>query len=165
MSQLENVPKKLKEFFAANNITQVEAAKRLNTTQQVVSRLLNGKPFGKRTASLWQEVYGLNPAWLLTGTGEMFVNGGAEECTAKKVVGLASEAVASEVLRLIKAGELYPASVVKAQEQALEAKEREIIRLNVELAKANAQLEQYAREKTGAKAKGVAVVEAELKEV
>lgn len=143
MTQIDSVPKKLKEFFKEKGITQVQAAELLGTTQQVVQKLLKDRPFGKRTAEKWQQVFGLNPAWLLTGRGEMFLEGEQKEvATTKIAVEESSNMVATEVLRLISSGELYPASVVKAKDDIIESKEKEIQRLNRELGALRNELEQ-----------------------
>jgi len=87
--------------------------------------------------------FGLNPAWLLTGRGEMFLEGEQKEvATTKIAVEESSNMVATEVLRLISSGELYPASVVKAKDDIIESKEKEIQRLNRELGALRNELEQ-----------------------
>lgn len=147
MLQTDNVGKEIKEYFKAQGISQRQAAEMLGTTQQVVGSLLNGKPFGKRTAANWHEVFGFNAAWLITGVGSMFeVDDNQKESTVKKVVAGSSDAVASEVLRLITSGELFPASVVKAKDELIAEKDREIQRLNRELGALRNELEQ--REKS-----------------
>ncbi|MCM1439969.1 MAG: helix-turn-helix domain-containing protein [Roseburia sp.] len=142
MLQTDNIGKKIKEFFKAQGISQRQAAERLGTTQQVVGSLLNGKSFGKRTAAKWHEVFGFNPAWLITGNGDMFEDDSQNVDTAKTIVTNTSDAVASEVLRLITNGELYPASVVKAKDEQIAEKDKEIQRLNRELGALRNELEQ-----------------------
>ncbi|WP_282193707.1 helix-turn-helix domain-containing protein [Muribaculum intestinale] len=134
MFQQDNVGQKIKEYFKAQGISQRQAATMLGVTQQVVGSLLNGKSFGKRMAAKWHEVFGFNPAWLVTGAGDMFeTEDSQKESTAKKNVADGADAVASEVLRLITTGELYPASVVKAKDELIAEKDKEIQRLNREL--------------------------------
>lgn len=146
MAQHDSVAKKLKEFFKERGITQTQAAELLETSQQVVQKLLKDRPFGKRTAAKWSEVFGINPAWLLTGVGEMFLEDEQQRTnTTKKVVEESNAIVASEVLRLINNGELYPASVVAAKDALIEAKEKEIQRLNRELGALRNELEQYQK--------------------
>lgn len=114
MTQADNVGRKIKDYFKEKGITQVVAAEMLGSTQQVVGRLLNGKPFGKRTAANWSKVFGFNAAWLTTGYGAMFeADMENVESTTKKVVLEGSEIVANEILKLISEGKLYPASVVR----------------------------------------------------
>lgn len=59
----------LKEFFKAKGISQYEIATRLKISQPAVNALLNGKPFGKKTAKIWAEEFGISSTWLLTGDG------------------------------------------------------------------------------------------------
>lgn len=143
MLQTDNVGNKIKEYFKAQGISQRKAAEMLGIAQQVVGSLLNGKPFGKRTAANWHDVFGFNAAWLITGTGSMFEeNDSQNESTVKSAVADSSDTVASEVLRLITNGDLYPASVVKAKDELIAEKDKEIQRLNRELGALRNELEQ-----------------------
>lgn len=142
MSQVDNIAKKLKEFFKQKGLTQVQAAEMLGTTQQVVGKLLNGKPFGKRTAAHWHEVFGLNPSWLITGYGAMLEADNSQfESTTEKIVQDSASIVANEILRRISDGELFPASVVRAKDEVIAEKDREIQRLNRELGALRNELE------------------------
>lgn len=67
------IGKRLKEYFNTQNITQQQVADKLGIKQAGVSKLLNGKPFGKKTAKKWEEIFGINPNWLLTGDGNMLI--------------------------------------------------------------------------------------------
>ena len=147
MLQQDTVGEKIKEYFKAQGISQREAASKLGTTQQVVGSLLNGKPFGKKTASKWHEAFGFNPAWPITGVGDMFEGTDSQkESTVKIAVSESTDAVANEILRRISAGELYPASVVKAKDELIAEKDREIQQLNREIGALRNELEQ--REKS-----------------
>lgn len=73
----------LKDFFKKSGITQEEIAKRLHVSRPVVSSLINGKPFGKRTAMAWSEAFGLSPMWLMTGEGDMLISGSTSDSHAK----------------------------------------------------------------------------------
>lgn len=64
------------------------------------------------------------------------------ESTVKTAVADSSDAVASEVLRLITNGDLFPASVVKAKDELIAEKDKEIQRLNRELGALRNELEQ-----------------------
>lgn len=64
----------MKRFFAEKKITQKSMAEKLGVSQQVVGALLNGRPFGKKTAKEWEDAFGISAAWLLTGTGVMVVS-------------------------------------------------------------------------------------------
>ena len=97
-------------------------------------------------AAKWREAFGFNPVWLITGTGDMFeVNDSQNDGTVKTAVSAGADAVASEVLRLITNGELYPASVVKAKDELIAEKDKEIQRLNRELGALRFELEQKGR--------------------
>lgn len=51
----------------------MEIAEKLNTSQQIVSQLLNEKrAFGLKSAQLWHDVFGFRINWLRTGEGPMF---------------------------------------------------------------------------------------------
>lgn len=142
MGQSDNIGERIKEFFKEQGISQRKAAEMLGVQQQLVGNLLNGKSFGKRTAAKWHDVFGFNPVWLITGTGDMFEESNNQnDNTIKTVVVAGADAVASEVLRLITSGELYPASVVKAKDELIAEKDREIQRLNRELGALRHELE------------------------
>ena len=134
MTQADNVGNKIKDYFKGKGITQVVAAEMLGSTQQIVGRLLNGKPFGKRTAANWSKVIRFNAAWLTTGYGAMIEADMEEvEGTTKKVVLEGSEIVANEILKLISEGKLYPAIVIKEKDELLYKKDLEIQKLNREI--------------------------------
>ncbi|MDE6494377.1 MAG: helix-turn-helix domain-containing protein [Bacteroidales bacterium] len=61
----------LKKWFKSHGITQREIARRLNITPGAVNALLNGKPFGAKTAHDWSIEFGLNEPWLLRREGPM----------------------------------------------------------------------------------------------
>ena len=62
----------IKEYFAESGISQAEAAARLGVQQAAVSNQLNGRAFGKNSASRWNKAFGFRINWLLTGEGPMF---------------------------------------------------------------------------------------------
>ena len=63
---------KIKEYFSEKGLSQQEAATMLGVQQAAVSNQLNGRPFGKNSASKWNKVFGFRKIWLLTGEGPMF---------------------------------------------------------------------------------------------
>lgn len=71
--QENKVGQKVKEYFARIGLTQKEVAKKLGISQAAVNALLNGKPFGKKTAQKWSELFGFKPNWLITGEGNMML--------------------------------------------------------------------------------------------
>ena len=62
----------LAAFFREQGITQEEIAQKLGVSQQYVSGLLSGrKPFGKKQAQRFYEMWQISPSWLLTGEGPL----------------------------------------------------------------------------------------------
>lgn len=69
-----NVSEMLKKYFRDAGISQKEMSAKLGVTQGYVALMLNGKqPFGRTAAKKWQEAFGINASWLMTGEGEMLV--------------------------------------------------------------------------------------------
>ena len=69
---MADIAQQLSSFFKAQGITQEVIASQLGVSQQYVSGLLSGKkPFGKKQAQRFAELWGISPSWLLTGEGEM----------------------------------------------------------------------------------------------
>lgn len=66
------IGKKIKEYFSESGISQMEVAKILDVQPAAVSNQLNGRPFGKNSASKWSNAFGFRNSWLLTGEGPMF---------------------------------------------------------------------------------------------
>lgn len=64
----------LKKYFKERHMTQQAIADVLGVSQGAVTALLNGKPFGSKTAQAWSDNFGFNITWLLTGEGEMLKN-------------------------------------------------------------------------------------------
>ena len=70
-----NFHNQLKFFFKAKNITQQQIADTFGVSQTYINSLLCGKRnFGRKTAKEWQDAFGLNMVWLMTGDGEMTVD-------------------------------------------------------------------------------------------
>lgn len=66
----------LRAFFVAKGMTQAMIARDLGTSQAYVGRLFSGASnFGHKTAARFEELYGLNSAWLITGRGPMLRDG------------------------------------------------------------------------------------------
>lgn len=66
------IGRELKAYFIRQGISQEQIANSLGVTQQYISAMLNGRPFGRNTARKWSKVFGFSTSWLLTGEGEMF---------------------------------------------------------------------------------------------
>ena len=62
----------IKEYFAEIGISQADAAARLGVQQAAISNQLNGRAFGKNSATRWNKAFGFRVNWLLTGEGLMF---------------------------------------------------------------------------------------------
>ena len=69
---MEDLSKKLRQFFKDEGLTQEKIADILGVTQPYVNSLLSGKrAFGKNQAQRFEELFGISASWLLTGKGEM----------------------------------------------------------------------------------------------
>lgn len=107
----------LKAFFREKGITQQEIAKRLNKSQAFIHALLNGKPFGKRTAIEWSEAFGLSPMWLMTGEGDMILDG--NHLNAKNVqISQQNTVVQTEPERLL--------TLLERKEEQIQQRDRQI---------------------------------------
>jgi transcriptional regulator with XRE-family HTH domain len=141
MSEENKIGNALKEYFNKKEITQIQIAERLQSTQPIVSRLLNGKPFGKSTAKKWSKEFDFNPTFLLTGDGDLLFGKKEEQLSmTKKIIDTGVSVFSEQVLTLITSGELYPAHIVREQDA-------EIKRLNREIGALQKQIEQL-KEKT-----------------
>ncbi len=70
-----NTLEEMKRYFRNAGITQASIAEAFNTTSQYISGVLNGKlTLGKKNALKFQELYGINAAWILTGEGKMLLD-------------------------------------------------------------------------------------------
>lgn len=68
----------LTNYFEGKGISQVAIAQRLRVSRAYVNSLLSGRQrFGKKQAQIWNDIFGISKAWLLTGEGEM-LNDGAD---------------------------------------------------------------------------------------
>lgn len=158
MFELNTMRVALKKFFADKGMSQTKIAELVGTSQQTVSELLNTRNFGKRTAQKWSEVFGLNPAWLLTGEGEMLMADKERKATeaseqpaetvahapitSKMIVELGANAVATQILELVQNGELYTKTQVAKLEDKIAQQEKTINELNREIGSLRAQLHQ-----------------------
>lgn len=144
----DNIGNELKKFFARKGITQEEVAKNLGVSQQIVSRLLNGYGFGKRTAENWSRLYGFNPAWLRTGEGKMMLEDAQQErLEALAAIEAGSESFAQQLMQMISDGKLYPANVVRGKDEEISRLNREIGVLTLKLEQAQQELEAYKKTK------------------
>ncbi len=72
MTSGHEIGKKIKEYFSEIGMSQMEAAEKLGVQQAAVSNQLNGRSFGKNSATKWNAAFGFRTNWLLTGEGQMF---------------------------------------------------------------------------------------------
>lgn len=154
MNELDAMRIALRNFFAAKNLSQTKIAEMVGVSQQTVCGLLSNRNFGKRTAQKWCEVFGFNPAWLITGQGEMFMadrerkancektTANASPITSKTIVELGANAVATQILELVQNGELYTKTQVEKLEEKISQQEKTINELNREIGSLRAQLHQ-----------------------
>lgn len=71
-----NVGEKLKEYFDSQGITQKDLAEKLHVSKAYINALFSSRTkFGKKQAEKWSNEFGLSPSWLLTGEGDMCVDG------------------------------------------------------------------------------------------
>lgn len=62
----------LNRFFRERNMKAQDIAEKVGMSRMHINNLLSGKSkFIMKTACLFSDVFGLSPAWLLTGEGEM----------------------------------------------------------------------------------------------
>lgn len=65
----------LNRFFRERNMNPQDIAEKVGMSSVHILNLLKGKSkFIMKTACLFSDVFGLSPAWLMTGEGEMFGN-------------------------------------------------------------------------------------------
>lgn len=87
---------KLKDFFKNQGISQVEIAKKLGTSKSYVNSILNGRTvIGKKQAETLGKLFGISPAWLLIGEGEMLTEEQHNDIIVEK---LQSENISDEIL-------------------------------------------------------------------
>ena len=80
-----NKNERLKQFITSEKITQKEFALKIDSTQQYVSALLNGKrKLGSNILERIEKEFNINIAWLLTGEGAMKKGADVEELQANE---------------------------------------------------------------------------------
>lgn len=71
---MKDITQELKNYMKNNGYTQESLAEKMGVSQARIQQLLSGKkPFGKKTASQWHDLFGFNTAWLFTGEGDMLL--------------------------------------------------------------------------------------------
>ena len=85
---MKEISDALTDFFRTRGITQNDIAEALGVSQQYVSKLLSGKAeFGKKQAKRFNELWGIQPSWLLTGEGDMLSSNGSSTGGHTQVIG------------------------------------------------------------------------------
>ena len=77
MGYRKEIGKQIKDYFAELGMSQAEVANVLGVQQAAVSNQLNGRAFGKNSASKWNKAFGFRTNWLITGEGAMFEDAGS----------------------------------------------------------------------------------------
>lgn len=73
---MKEISEKLVKFFEVKGLTQVDVAKQIGTSKAYVNAILNNrKEIGKKQAEKFENLFGLSSSWLLTGNGQMLVDG------------------------------------------------------------------------------------------
>lgn len=76
---MDNMKDELRKFFIDKKLTQKDVANVLGVAEQTINGLMNGRrKFGRKTAQEWERHFGLSAAWLMTGVGDMIVDGNKE---------------------------------------------------------------------------------------
>jgi len=96
------IGKKLKDFFESHKYTQQDIADKLGVSQAAVSALLNGKPFGKKLAKKWGDIFGIKPYWLLTGEGEMLKSNNVNKISDSGNTSIAGNSIINNDISAIK---------------------------------------------------------------
>ncbi len=151
MNELDAMRNALKKFFSDKGLSQTKIAEMVGTSQQTVCGLLSNRNFGKRTAQRWCDAFGFNPAWLITGEGEMMLADKERKAatqaeqqltTSKMIVDLGANAVATQILELVQNGQLYTKNHVQKLEEKINSQQETINDLNREIGALRAQLHQ-----------------------
>lgn len=132
MDKLERqlfIAETLKKYFKENGIKQTEIAKRLEISPAAVSSYLKGETaIGKYAALKWADAFGFHVGFLITGEGQLL-----------QPKGVTSQASA----------DASGASATYQNEQATAGFDPEYIKaLEIQLATANAKIEQLEKENT-----------------
>lgn len=71
MTTQNTVCEAVRAYFRSKKKSLMEVAARLGVAQSSVSKQLDGRPFGQRTAAKWAETFGFSASYLLTGEGSL----------------------------------------------------------------------------------------------
>lgn len=72
---MAKIDEKIREYIVQNGISITDMAKKANVSQAYMSQIVNGKKlFGKKQAKKFQNLFGFDETFLLTGRGSLFPN-------------------------------------------------------------------------------------------
>ena len=71
----EEVCQAVKAYFKYEGIPLAAVAERLGSTPRAVSAQLAGRPFSRKTAERYAELFGFNEVYLMTGEGQLVGSG------------------------------------------------------------------------------------------
>lgn len=114
------IGKQLSEYFDSRGVSQVDIASQLGVSKAYVNALFTGRShFGKKQAELWEEKFGLSKIWLLTGEGDMLVDG-AEHSDSSALEG-GAPGVLVPLVHIDSVGGIHSVNEIMASEQYVEA--------------------------------------------
>lgn len=123
--------KMLREYLA---ISQAEFAKKIGVTAGAISQIENGGGVSSELLSVVCDKYNVNPQWLLSGKGEMFLEGGnyVEQKVLLNTKNQSFEKLKSDNEDLIQRNNLL-SQTIDAQTKLIEVLERRITSLEGEV--------------------------------
>lgn len=124
---MKDISKDLKEFFKKKGLTQQQIADILGVSQAYIGYLIRGeKPFGKKQAEKFSNLFGFNPSWLLTGEGEMlrsdttFIQGYGNAVNGSTINEGASEGIIGKLLEELAAQRMQNQELIEIIKKQLE---------------------------------------------
>lgn len=133
LDMMDNVSDKLYKYLTDNKISQKSIADRLGVTEQNVNGLVNGRRhFGRKTAMMWEREFGISAKWLISGEGEMLVNGKANALYAFDDT---PEVVSEPEQQYNSSNIIYLQEKIKLLEEIIESKNQLIEELKKQLNK------------------------------
>lgn len=75
MEKMEDVVRHIKAYFREKNLTMNDVANMMGVSQAAVSGQLSGRPIGRNIAKRYNELFGFDINYLMTGVGSLFPEG------------------------------------------------------------------------------------------
>ena len=111
----------LNAFFGEKGLNRKQIADILGSNATMVSNLINGHvKFGKTNAYKWQNAFGLNALWLMTGKGEMLLE------QSQPYISIHDSKVAGHDIKETNADLLQ---IVKSQQETIASQQADLHRL------------------------------------